>query len=116
MRSGYGEKVRTIFALKRLIHPFEVLLSGTKSIHLRDTAVAAVSHGAPVMRPGIVKMDDTLRQGDDVTVRTMKGEVVALASMKVDASRVQNMERGGVATPNTVLMDANAYPRGWHQA
>ena len=64
----------------------------------------------------IVKMDDTLRQGDDVTVRTMKGEVVALASMKVDASRVQNMERGGVATPNTVLMDANAYPRGWHQA
>ena len=103
-------------ALKRLIHPFEVLLSGTKSIHLRDTAVAAVSHGAPVMRPGIVKMDDTLRQGDDVTVRTMKGEVVAVASMKVDASRVQNMERGGVATPNTVLMDANAYPRGWHQA
>ena len=47
-------------ALLRIIHPIEKLLLDYPSVTVKDSAAAALSHGAPLLRPGIVSIDPAM--------------------------------------------------------
>jgi H/ACA ribonucleoprotein complex subunit 4 len=100
-------------AIRRILHPVETLLKDLPVIVVKDGAAAALSHGAPLLRPGLVSIAEDLKAKQEVLIVTQKGEVVALAQLSVTGSTIQEMKQGEVAKPHTVLMKQDTYPRSW---
>ena len=103
-------------ALLRIIHPIEKLLLDYPSVTVKDSAAAALSHGAPLLRPGIVSIDPAIDDGRDIVVNTMKGETVGIVNMLVTSDSVKDMESGEIARPSMVLLDQDLYPRRWKKS
>lgn len=100
-------------AMLRILHPIEDMLSDLPRVVVKDGAAAALSHGAPLLRPGLVSIDDDLNVGSEVLLVTMKGEAVAIAKMSQNSKVIPEMNQGEVAKPNCVLMKEDTYPRSW---
>ena len=100
-------------AMLRILHPIEDMLSDLPRVVVKDGAAAALSHGAPLVRPGLVSIDDDLNVGSEVLLVTMKGEAVAIAKMSQNSKVIPEMNQGEVAKPNCVLMKEDTYPRSW---
>ena len=104
-----GEEV----AIRRILSPIEALVSELPEIIVKDGAAGAIAHGAPLMRPGIVSIAANLERGDTVRLMTMKGELVALASMLTRSEMIAEMNEGEVARPESVFLPSEVYPRAW---
>ena len=100
-------------ALSRLISPVESILSALPSITIKDGAAAALSHGAPLARPGVISAQKGISQGATVQLKTVKGEAVSVAVMKVDSDSLSDMASGEVAVAKSVLMEPGTYPQSW---
>ena len=100
-------------AMLRILHPIEDMLSDLPRVVVKDGAAAALSHGAPLLRPGVVSIDEELSVGSEVLLVTMKGEAVAIAKMSQNSKVIPDMNQGEVAKPNCVLMKEDTYPRSW---
>ena len=100
-------------ALSKLISPVESLLTGLPSITIKDGAAAALSHGAPLARPGVITAQKGISEGDTVLLETVKGEAVSVAVIKVDSDSISEMKSGEVAVAKSVLMDSGTYPQSW---
>ena len=103
-------------ALRRIVHPIEKLLVDVRRCEIKDSAVAALSHGAPLLRPGIVSIPANMDKGAELLVTSLKGEAVAMVKLKEDTNALIGMEQGDVGRPTMVLMDADVYPRRWTSA
>ena len=99
--------------LSRLISPVEAVLEGMPEIIIKDGAVAALSHGAPLARPGIVSVPKGILSGETVLLSSLKGEAVAIAELTVGSDSIPVMDSGQVAIPKTVIMQPGAYPQTW---
>ncbi len=99
--------------LRPLLRPPEDLLAAHRKVVLKDSAVDAVCHGAPLLAPGLAAIDPGVRAGDEVALMSLKGEAVAVARAAFSAEKMAAASRGVVATPTRVLMKAGTYPRGW---
>lgn len=100
-------------AILRILHPVEDMLSGVPQIVIKDGAAAALSHGAPLLRPGVISIPEDLGVGSEVLLVTLKGEAVALANLVQPSKVIPEMTQGEVAKPNCVLMREDTYPRSW---
>ena len=100
-------------ALLRMLHPIEILVEDLPAVVVRDAAVGAVAHGAPLMRPGVVSVDGGWTTGSLVAAMTLKGELIALMRLSVDSASIQGMSDGEVAKAETVVMTTEVYPRSW---
>ncbi len=100
-------------AMAKILQPIESLLTGMPSLTVKDGAVAALTHGAPLAKPGLVEMSSDLATGDEVAINSLKGEVVCIASMITDSESIQKMNKGEVARPKVVLMGNETYPKRW---
>ena len=100
-------------AINRILHPLEDMLSEVPQIVIKDGAAAALSHGAPLLRPGVVSIPEDLGVGSEVLLVTIKGEAVALANLVQPSKVIPEMTQGEVAKPNCVLMKEDTYPRSW---
>ena len=100
-------------ALLRMLHPTEKLLAGLPRIIVKDSAVAALAHGAPLLRPGLVSIPDDLTPGQNVLVTSIKGEAVCFVKVNCDSETITTMEKGEIARPLAVLMNDDVYPRRW---
>jgi len=100
-------------AIGRILHPLEDMLNEVPRIVVKDGAAAALSHGAPLLRPGVVSIPEDLGVGSEVLLVTMKGEAVALANLVQPSKVIPDMTQGEVAKPNCVLMKEDTYPRSW---
>ena len=100
-------------ALSRMLHPTEKLLVDLPRIVVKDSAVAALAHGAPLLRPGLVSIPDDLSSGQNVLVTSIKGEAVCFVKVNTDSESISKMERGEIARPSAVLMNDDVYPRRW---
>ena len=93
--------------------PVESILSGLPSIVIKDGAAAALSHGAPLARPGVISAQKGISQGATVQLKTVKGEAVSVAVMKVDSDSLSDIASGEVAVAKSVLMEPGTYPQSW---
>ena len=100
-------------ALKKLISPVESILSKLPTITIKDGAAAALSHGAPLARPGVISAQKGVTEGTTVLLRTVKREAVSVATMKVDSDSLGEMKTGEVAIAKAVLMEPGTYPQSW---
>jgi H/ACA ribonucleoprotein complex subunit 4 len=100
-------------AMRRILSPIESLVTELPQIIIKDGAAGAIAHGAPLMRPGIVSISEHLERGDTVRLMTIKGELVALASMLTRSESIIEMKEGEVAQTDSVFLPTDAYPRSW---
>ena len=99
--------------LRKLIAPIESILDDMPRIEIKDGAVSAVSHGAPLARPGIVSIPKGLESGSRVLLSSLKGEAVAIAELTIASDSVPELKSGQVATPKNVIMQPGLYPQSW---
>ncbi len=100
-------------AILRIVHPLEILLEDIPKVVVKDGAAAALSHGAPLLRPGVVSIPENMNSGEEVLLVTLKGEAVALANLSQSSKVIPTMKEGEVAKPTSVIMKEDTYPRSW---
>ena len=102
--------------LRKIIHPMEKALELLPKIYVRDSAVAAVCHGAYITAPGVLSLESGIRQKDGIVIFTQKGEAVAFARALASSEQILNMDHGFVAETVRVLMDRDVYPKMWSKS
>jgi H/ACA ribonucleoprotein complex subunit 4 len=101
------EKIRT------LIRPVEICLSDIPSVIIRDTAVDALCHGAPLAIPGITQISSNIQKSDLVGIYTLKGEIVGLAHSLMTSDDIISQKSGISFNMKRLIMKPNTYPKGW---
>jgi H/ACA ribonucleoprotein complex subunit 4 len=99
--------------LRRLILPIEHCLEGIRAVTVRDTAVDALCHGAPLAVPGVVAVPKDLRAGELVGVYTLKGEVVGLGQAAMIKEEIEQNTRGIAFVMKRIIMKPGTYPKAW---
>jgi H/ACA ribonucleoprotein complex subunit 4 len=100
-------------AIRRLVRPVEEALEYIPKIHIRDSAVDAVCHGASLAVPGIVNVEDPFSKDSTVAIMTLKDEAVALAKSIMSSESMIQQEKGIAAKVMRVLMPRGTYPEMW---
>lgn len=108
----YKEK-RDEEKLRKLILPIEYCLEAIRAITIRDTAVDALCHGAPLAVPGVIAVPKDLRKGELVGVYTLKGEIVGLAQTAMTKEEIEQNVRGIAFVMKRIIMKPNTYPKAW---
>ena len=99
--------------LERLVCPVETVLNDIPRIVIKDGAVSALSHGAPLARPGVVSVPKGLPLGSTVLISSLKGEAVAISELSVHSDSIPEMRSGQIAAPKSVIMPPGTYPQTW---
>jgi H/ACA ribonucleoprotein complex subunit 4 len=99
--------------LRKFVYPMEKALQLMPKIHVRDSAVDALCHGAHLTAPGVLALDSGIKIGDTVAVFTQKGEAVTIAKAFVSSEKMLKMDHGFVAKTQRVLMPRGMYPKMW---
>lgn len=100
-------------ALMKVIHPIEKLLVDLPRCQVKDSAVAALAYGAPLLRPGLISIPKGLKKGTELMVSSLKDEAVGFVKLKMDSNEIATLDAGEVARPSMVLIDTEVYPRRW---
>ncbi|MEM4651309.1 MAG: RNA-guided pseudouridylation complex pseudouridine synthase subunit Cbf5 [Pyrobaculum sp.] len=101
--------------LRRVILPIEEVARHLPKIWVRDSAVDALCHGAPLAAPGVAKFEIPFSRGELVALFTLKGELIGVGRALVDGEEVKKMERGLVARTDRVVMRRGTYPPMWRK-
>jgi H/ACA ribonucleoprotein complex subunit 4 len=99
--------------LRRVILPMERLLDVVPKIVVRDSAVDALCHGANLALPGVVEIDEDIKQEEIAAVLSLKGEGVALVKLEIPSEQVIQRDSGICARLLRVLMNKGTYPSTW---
>ncbi|MFX1483301.1 MAG: RNA-guided pseudouridylation complex pseudouridine synthase subunit Cbf5 [Promethearchaeota archaeon] len=99
--------------LRKYLRPIEFGLGHLQVINIRDSAVDAICHGADLAASGVVSLHSDIKKGDMVTLKTLKGEAVAVATSTDTSDRILKAKSGIVAKSDRVLMERGRYPSLW---
>lgn len=102
--------------LKRVVIPVERAVEHLPRVVIRDGAVDALAHGAPLMVPGVLAVDAGIRVGDIVAIFSKKNELVAIGKALMRSEQMAAAKRGEAVKPEAVLMKPGVYPRMWKKA
>ena len=65
------------------------------------------------MLPGVLRFDNNIEIDKEIVVMSTKGEAVAVAIAKMNASEMASCDHGVVCKTKRVIMDRETYPRRW---
>ncbi|MEW6603767.1 MAG: RNA-guided pseudouridylation complex pseudouridine synthase subunit Cbf5 [Thermoproteota archaeon] len=99
--------------LRRLVIPIERCLEGIRGVTVRDTAVDALCHGAPLAVPGVVAVPEDMRVGELVGIYTLKGEIIGLGQAAMTKEEIEQNTRGIAFAIKRIIMKPNTYPKAW---
>lgn len=100
-------------AIRAVVRPVEDVTAHLNAIVLRDSAVDAVCHGAPLACIGVAQLDAGIEAGETVALMTLKGELVGLAEAKMTSHQVMEADKGIAATVQRVVLRKGTYPKTW---
>jgi H/ACA ribonucleoprotein complex subunit 4 len=99
--------------LRRLIEPIEHCLEGIRAVTVRDTAVDALCHGAPLAVPGVIALPKDLGLGELVGIYTLKGEIVGLGQATMTKEEIGQNAKGIAFIMKRLIMKPDTYPKAW---
>ncbi len=99
--------------MRKAFIPVEYTVRHLPKVYIRDTAVDAVCHGAPLTVPGVVRVEGGIKVGDYVAVMTLKGELVALGRAAMRTEQILSSKKGVAVKTEHVVMEPGTYPRAW---
>ena len=95
--------------LRKIIQPVENAISHFPKMWIHDNAVNTLCHGADLNIPGISKLHDNINEEDIVAIMTLKEELVALGTAKLDSKKILNQEKGLAVKTDKVFMEPDVY-------
>jgi H/ACA ribonucleoprotein complex subunit 4 len=108
-------KTGNVEILRQFIQPMEKALSLLPKIHVRDSAVDALCHGAHLTIPGVIDLETGIQLGTLIALFTLKEEVIALATASMSSQNIYRKSHGFVARNERVLMPRGTYPKLWQR-
>ncbi len=99
--------------LRNVVSPVERAVSHLPKIWVKDSAVDAVCHGAPLTAPGVVRLTESVEAAGEVAIMSLKGELVAVGTSQKAASDIQSTKSGTIAALERVVMAPGTYPKKW---
>lgn len=99
--------------LRKVISPLESLLTTYKRIVVKDSAVNAITYGAKLMLPGLLRFESGIEVNEEVVLMTTKGEAIALGIAQMSTVELSTCDHGVVAKIKRVIMERDLYPRRW---
>lgn len=99
--------------LRRFVLPIETCLEGIRAVTVRDTAVNALCHGAPLAVPGVIAVPKDLQVGELVGVYTLKGEIIGLAGAAMTRQQIEENSKGVAFVMKRLIMKPDTYPKAW---
>lgn len=102
--------------IRSIVHPMETLLSHLPKIVVRDSAVDALCHGAPLAIPGVLEVDSDVQKGGLAAVISLKGEGVATVKILMNSWEIIEKDSGVCGKVERVLMNKGTYPSIWKKS
>jgi predicted rRNA pseudouridine synthase len=99
--------------LRKVIQPLECLLTSYKRVVVKDSAVNAVTYGAKLMIPGLLRFESGIELNEEVVLMTTKGEAIAIGIAQMSTVEMTTCDHGVVAKIKRVIMERDLYPRRW---
>jgi H/ACA ribonucleoprotein complex subunit 4 len=99
--------------LRRVIQPLECLLTSYKRVVVKDSAVNAVTYGAKLMIPGLLRFESGIELHEEVVLMTTKGEGIAIGIAQMSTVEMTTCDHGVVAKIKRVIMERDLYPKKW---
>lgn len=99
--------------LRQVIQPLETLLVGYKRLVVKDSAVNAITYGAKLMLPGLLRYESSIEQHEEIVLITTKGEAIAIGIAMMSAVEMTTCDHGVVAKVKRCIMERDLYPRRW---
>ncbi|MBI1935930.1 RNA-guided pseudouridylation complex pseudouridine synthase subunit Cbf5 [Candidatus Woesearchaeota archaeon] len=94
--------------IRKIIQPLENGVRHLPKIWVFDTTVESLCHGVDLKVPGISKLDDKINMEDAVAIMTLKEELVALGTAKMESNGMFG-ENGIAVQTNKVFMQPGTY-------
>merc|ERR1719201_2683056 len=91
--------------LRRVVLPLERILLGYKRIVVKDSAVNAITYGAKLMIPGVLRFENGIEIGTDIIMMTTKGEAIATGVAQMTTQVIASVDHGAVAVIQRVIME-----------
>lgn len=98
--------------LDDIVLPVEAGIRHLHKIVVKDSAVAALTHGADLGATGIATLQENIEEGEAVALLTLKGELIATATALTSTQAILDSEET-VAELDRVYMQNDVYPREW---
>lgn len=99
--------------LWKFVRPVEDGVKHLGKVIVKDSAVGAVAHGAPLHVNGVCSLTDNIQPDQLIAIMSLKGELVALAKAKLDSQSILHKRAGEAATVERVIIEQHTYPRMW---
>jgi H/ACA ribonucleoprotein complex subunit 4 len=96
--------------LRYIIHPMEKMVKHIPKVHVRDTAVDAICHGANLAAAGICSIDARIQTGMKVALMTLKNELIGFGIAEKDAMAIYKAKNGIMVKSDKVFMERGIYP------
>jgi len=99
--------------LRRVVLPLEYLLTGLPRIVVKDSCVNAITYGAKLMIPGVLRFDKNIEINVEIVMMTTKGEAIAIGIAHMTTAVIASVDHGVVAVIKRVVMDRDTYDMRW---
>merc|ERR1719276_283032 len=91
------ESMRDEKYLRRIVMPLELLLTTYPRIVVKDSAVNAITYGAQLMIPGVLRFEKNIEVGGEIIMMTTKGEAIASGIAQMTTAVISSVDHGCVA-------------------
>jgi H/ACA ribonucleoprotein complex subunit 4 len=99
--------------LRGALHPMREVWGEFPIVRMKDSAAAAVAHGARLAGGGVLDASRPFAAGAYVVLTNPGGSLVAFGTARVPAEEVARPRHGWVVDPERVFADPADYPPTW---
>lgn len=99
--------------IREIIGPVEIGAEHLKKIIVKDTAVDAICHGAPLGIGGISRIQKGIETDEKIGVTSLKGELIAIGKAVKNTREIMEKNKGKAADLERVIMKRGKYPSTW---
>lgn len=99
--------------MRRTVMPLELILTNFPRIVVKDSAVNAITYGAQLMIPGVLRFEKNVEVGSEIVMMTTKGEAIAIGIAQMTTAVISSVDHGVVAVIKRVIMERDTYNIRW---
>merc|ERR1711972_749503 len=107
------ETLRDEKYIRRVVMPLELILTNYPRIVVKDSAVNAITYGAQLMIPGVLRFEKNIEVGAEIVMMTTKGEAIATGIAQMTTAVIASVDHGVVAVIKRVIMERDTYNMRW---
>ncbi len=96
--------------LRYVMQPMENVTKLVPKVWVFDSTVDSLTHGAPLGVPGISKVEEGIKKGNEVAVMTLKNELVGIGFAQMRSQGMVEAEKGIAVKLDRVTMPVGVYP------